>query len=97
LGYRWSTSFDPYLGIYGGDVAVVFGSGKEEVFHGSNGAPSPVDARVTSTLTQYTNPPDGVDYRYVTKDKLTNAFEGDGDLISIVARTATRSPCTPIR
>ncbi|HEY7033040.1 MAG TPA: DUF6531 domain-containing protein, partial [Thermomicrobiales bacterium] len=33
LGYRWSTSYDTFLGVYGGDVAVVFGSGKEEVFH----------------------------------------------------------------
>jgi hypothetical protein len=79
LGYRWSTSYDAFLGVYGGDVAVVFGSGKEEVFHESGGSFGPIDVRVKSTLTAYANPPDGVDYRYVTKDKLTYDFEGDGD------------------
>lgn len=84
LGYRWSHTYDTFLGIYGNDVAVVFGSGREEVFHQSGGAFHPLDVRVKGTLTEYTNPPDGVDYRYVTKDKLTYAFEGDGDLISVV-------------
>jgi RHS repeat-associated protein len=84
LGYRWSHTFDTFLAVYsGGDAAVVFGSGKEEFFHWSNNAFAPLDIRIKSTLTTYANPPDGVDYRYKTKDGLTYNFAGDGDLISV--------------
>jgi RHS repeat-associated protein len=101
LGYRWSTSFDTYLGIYDSDVAVVFGSGKEEFFDENGGTYTPVDVRVKNTLTKYTNPPDGVDYRYKTKDNVTYNFEGDGDLIGIVdpngnAITLYRDPVTEV-
>jgi hypothetical protein len=99
LGYRWSHTFATYLGLYGDDVAVVFGSGKEEYFAADGGALVPIDPRVKSTLTLLDPPVDGVDYRYVTKDGLTYNFEGDGDLISIVdpnghAITLYRDPTT---
>lgn len=102
LGFRWSHSFNTYLGIYGSDVSVVFGSGKEEFFRSTgSGTFAAADVRVKSTLTKYTSPPDGVDYRYRTKDNLTYNFEGDGDLISIVdangnAITLYRDPVTEL-
>lgn len=85
LGFRWSHGYDTYLAVYaGGDAAVVFGSGREEVFAWGGSSFAPVDVRVKSTLTRYANPPDGVDYRYVTKDNLTYNFTASGDLISVV-------------
>ena len=83
LGARWTHTYDTFLGVYAnGDVSVVFGSGKEEYFAWDSNAQihKAVDVRVKSTLTTYTNPPDGVDYRMIGSSVTEDGWLRTGDL-----------------
>lgn len=67
FGYRWTDSFDIFAAPYaGGDVAVVFGTGREEYFVWSSSALTftALDPRVTSTLTKLGNG----NYQHLSKD-----------------------------
>jgi YD repeat-containing protein len=94
LGFRWAHSFDTFASTYAnGDVAVVFGAGKEEYFQWDSGSASfaPVDGRITSTLAKVTVGSDLL-YQYQTKAGVTYYFQtnSDGFLISIQDRTGNQ-------
>jgi RHS repeat-associated protein len=94
FGYRWMHTFDAYAATYvNGDVAVVFGSGREEYFewNSSTSTFSAVDPRVTSTLSKVTIGSDLI-YRHVTKHGITTTFATNtaGDLISIADRNGNQ-------
>ena len=94
FGYRWSHSFDSFAATYGGgDVAVVFGSGKEEYFDWNTVYSffTAIDPRVTSKLTKVTINGDLL-YKHVTKEGVTTYFATNtaGDLISISDRNGNQ-------
>ncbi|MFN8233202.1 MAG: RHS repeat-associated core domain-containing protein [Actinomycetota bacterium] len=79
LGYRWSHTYDTHLEFVGSDVAVVYGSGREEYFDEFVGDYTPVDPRVHSTLVEEG---DG-SFTLTTKDNQAYAFTFAGRLSSI--------------
>jgi RHS repeat-associated protein len=80
MGYRWSHSFDTRL-VFAelGNISVVFGSGREELFDQSGANYVSVDPRVQSTLVGES---DGT-YTLTTKDNLEHHFTSAGKLTSI--------------
>ena len=94
FGFRWSHSYDAFAAAYaGGDVAIVFGSGKEEFFDWNSAYSffKAIDPRVTSTLTKVTVSGDLL-YKHVTKEGLITYFATNtaGDLISIQDRNGNQ-------
>ena len=94
FGYRWSHSYDAFATTYsGGDVAVVFGSGKEEFFDYNTvyDTYTPIDPRVTSTFDKVTIGGDDL-YQHTTKEGLVTTFATNtaGDLISIQDRNGNQ-------
>ena len=83
LGARWTHTFETFAASYvNGDVAIVFGSGKEEVFRYDvwEAKYFPLDPRVPNTLVKL---PTGA-FQYTTRDDLVYNFTAAGDLISLV-------------
>ncbi len=79
LGYRWTHTYDTHLEFVSSDVAVVYGSGREEFFDEFVGDYTPVDPRVHSELVEEG---DG-SFTLTTKDNQIYRFTSAGRLDSI--------------